>query len=601
MTELEWHEGEHRMHILTKVPEYENPTTPFLTPRAAHMMHTAPLLALGTVDSQGRPWSTVIGGESHMAQLIGESTVGIQAVVSKSTDPVIDILTGGDVDKGLTKEPGRGKMLSGLTIDLETRRRIKLYGRMIAHDLSTMDALSSKEPEDGAAFAKLVVKMEQSMGNCPKYLNCKRIRPAIPQPKAAADSTVLSEKALQLIAKADTLFVASAYRQRDMDSNIRGGPPGFVRVEKNDEASTVLVWPEYSGNNLYQTLGNLQVSHRAGLVFPDFETGDVLYVTGDAEVLIGEAAATILSRSKLAVRLTLTGARFVEQGLGFRGELLERSPYNPKVLYLADEKEVPKTGQDTTTATMIKKERLTPTINRYRFSISDPAAARSLKPGQYVALSFEDELDIGYSHMRDDDPKSLNDDYLRTFTVSSSPGEGLHGEEFAITVRTVGKVTEFLSGFSTRSTLEIPLQGFGGEFFIEQPTTGKTVFIAGGIGITPLIPQLKVLDISRLRLIWSLHVKDIGIVYDTFKSHPALAKLTSLFLSGQVSALPNQAKAKWDQIREMGPGVYHRRLKAEDVTTIDAQAWYLCTGKPLRNVILGWLPGKTVHYEDFDY
>ena len=54
-----------------------------------------------------------------------------------------------------------------------------------------------------------------------------------------------------------------------------------------------------------------------------------------------------------------------------------------------------------------------------------------------MALAFEDELSAGYSHMRDDDPRSLNDDYVRTFTVSSAMGRGLPHDEFEITFRNV--------------------------------------------------------------------------------------------------------------------------------------------------------------------
>lgn len=184
-----------------------------------------------------------------------------------------------------------------------------------------------------------------------------------------------------------------------MDSNLRGGPPGFARVASNERSGAVIVWPEYSGNRLYQTLGNLQTTPRAGLVFPDFETGDVLYVTGDTEILVGKDAAHLLPKSNLAVKLRVTGARFVKNGLPFQGEPLERSPYNPRVRYLTTEKPLTaneKNEDDSVMAKLIKQEKLTPTIYRYRFSVSDPEAAGKWKPGQYVALSFADELDMGY-------------------------------------------------------------------------------------------------------------------------------------------------------------------------------------------------------------
>lgn len=126
-----------------------------------------------------------------------------------------------------------------------------------------------------------------------------------------------------------------------MDTNIRGGSPGFVRVLSNDPNGALLVYPEYSGNRLYQTLSNLRTNPRAGYVFPDFQTGDALYITGKTEVLVGKDADAILPRSNLVVKVIVEAARFVEQGLSLGGIPGEPSPYNPPVRYLRTEKEAP--------------------------------------------------------------------------------------------------------------------------------------------------------------------------------------------------------------------------------------------------------------------
>jgi predicted pyridoxine 5'-phosphate oxidase superfamily flavin-nucleotide-binding protein len=601
---MPWHEGEEKMHKLTKVEKQENPNSPYLTPGAAQMLQRAPLLAVGTVDDQGRPWAAVWGGEAPLAQTVAESIIGIRTMVDSKTDPVVDLLYGGNDDGEVVKEQGAGRMISGLTIDLERRRRVKLCGRMVAGAVGKLGPENDQETPISIGQVQLVVKIEQSLNNCPKYLNCKRIYPVLPKPLLISDSPRLLQQARGLIAKADTFFIASCDHDKDMDMNIRGGPPGFVRVQSDDESRSVLVWPEYSGNNLYQTLGNLQTSPKAGLVFPDFETGNVLYVTGDTEILIGKEAGAVLPRSRLAVRLSLTGAKFVQKGLTFRGEALERSPYNPDVRFLASERALPeaqKTDDNSVMATMTKKERLTPTIYRFRFSISDPLAAGPWKPGQYVALSFQDELDMGYSHMRDDDPRSLNDDYLRTFTVSSRPGEGIGGKDFEITVRKVGSVTNYLSMQSERSGLEIPLRGFGGEFRVHQSSGGMIAFIAGGIGITPLLAQLDDLDTSRLRLFWSLHVKDVGLVHNTFRHNPTLPEVSILYFSGQLSDLSGEDVSTWQGLLNSGARIVQRRLQRDDLVSVDAEAWYLCTGVGLRTDILQWLGSRTLHYEDFNY
>lgn len=262
-------------------------------------------------------------------------------------------------------------------------------------------------------------------------------------------------------------FISSAYQRSSMGTNYRGGSPGFVRVLTNDASGTVLVYPEFSGNRLYQTLGNLKTNPRAGLVFPDLDNGDVLYVTCTTEIIIGKAAAAFLPRSNLAVKAKVSKAYFVRQGLNFRGRPGEPSPYNPPVRYLTSEHkqaDVQAGSNKIAYAKMVRKDLLTPSIARIRFSISDPEAAGRWSSGQYVALAFEDELSAGYSHMRDDDPKSLNDDFVRTFTVSSAAGQDLPYDEFEITMRNVGVVTNFLFRQNVRAGLELPLKGFVSKF-----------------------------------------------------------------------------------------------------------------------------------------
>lgn len=597
---LPWHPGEEKMHKITKVDRNDNPSSPFLTPRAASQIQRYPLMALGTLDDQDRPWCTIWGGETPFAQPVAKSIIGVRTVVDRKYDPVVQAIFQGRDDGEVIKQEEQARMISALSIHLEERNRVKLFGRMVAGALSAMG-----EEKSDVGQVQLVVKIEQSLGNCPKYLNSKRIRPSVPEPRLIHEGLNLSQEGLELLAKADMFFISSMHAHEDMDLNHRGGPQGFVRVESNEEDGTVLVWPEYSGNNLYQTLGNLQTDPKAGIVIPDFESGNVLYLTGKTEVFVGKEANEKLSHSSLAVRFMVTGGKFIENGLPFRGEPTERSPYNPKVRYLKSEKEdtVKGTEDSTTMAKLIKKEKLTPTIFRYRFAISDPVAAGAWKPGQYVAFSFYDELYMGYSHMRDDDPQSINDDLLRTFTISSHHGEGLHGEEFEITVRKVGRVTDHMSRLNERSSFEIPLKGFGGDFKIEQRTKGSTPFIAAGVGITPLLGQLPDLDMKRLYLFWTVGIKDLGLIQDTFKRNPSLAKSTSLFLTGDATTLPEGDQMKLKEVRNSGAQCEMRRMQRNDLLEFSkaVEDWYLCTAPALRKQIQEWLPGKKLVYENFDY
>ena len=163
-----------------------------------------------------------------------------------------------------------GASIGLLGIEMDTRRRNRMNGV-----LSHLDK----------GFR---VEVDQSFGNCPRYIQLRDVRfdrgPAIPATVPAEELTALDPAARALIEKADTFFVAS-YADRDgrrqVDVSHRGGKAGFVRVAP-DGALTI---PDFNGNLFFSTLGNILLNGRSGLVFVDFETGDMLQMTGEAEVI----------------------------------------------------------------------------------------------------------------------------------------------------------------------------------------------------------------------------------------------------------------------------------------------------------------------------
>jgi hypothetical protein len=70
-----------------------------------------------------------------------------------------------------------------------------------------------------------------------------------------------------------------------VDVSHRGGKPGFVRVQRDAAGVDVLTVPDFAGNQMFNTLGNLQLHPRAGLLFVDFVRGDRLHLAVDAELL----------------------------------------------------------------------------------------------------------------------------------------------------------------------------------------------------------------------------------------------------------------------------------------------------------------------------
>ncbi|KAF2269619.1 hypothetical protein CC78DRAFT_236132 [Lojkania enalia] len=603
---MPWNAGEAMMQKLLHVPELDNPTSSMLTPQASFMLQRAPLLAIGTLDSQNRPWTTLWGGQPGFSQPLGGGIIGTRTLVDSVNDPVVQALVGG-IEKGETVKGDRngdvgGKMLAGLAIDLMTRKRVKICGRMVAGALGEVDVdyEDIMQKTEGASERQdqlqLVYKVEQSLGNCPKYLNQYELRPALTNSKLISQSSTLTAEAKALISSADMFFLSSSTVE-DMDTNHRGGLLGFARILSDTE----IVYPEYSGNRFYQTLGNLQINPKIGVTFPDYEAGNVLYITGIVEILVLEHAAQLLPGSNLAVKITIDEARFVESGLPFRGTRKMPSPYNPLVRTLASEGNIKSSlsaSKAQKTAQLTRKSKLTPTISRFTFSVPEGIA---YTPGQWAALDFSKDMDYGYSHMRDDDPRSLNDDFVRTFTISSTPGTGGKETQFDMTIREVGPVTSYLFKQNDRAGFEVPLLGIGGEFKIQQEEGKLTPFLAGGVGITPLLGQLSGLDLSpgNFKLFWTARLVDIDLVTDTLQRYPELAKCTALFITG--SSATDGSDEKLTQLANWSATVKKGRIHKDDLDAVGAETWYLCAAKPLRKDVLGWLEGKKVVFEDFDY
>jgi hypothetical protein len=152
----QWHKGEEEMHTLLRVPDQGNPSSPYLSPFAANLLTRSPLLAVGTLDTEGRPWTTIWGGEAGFAQPVAQSIIGMKTTVNRELDPVLRELLGDIADDEVYQEKGVGRMVGGLAIDLETRRRVKLYGRMVAGAFTRMT--------DNIGEVQLVVKIEESLG-----------------------------------------------------------------------------------------------------------------------------------------------------------------------------------------------------------------------------------------------------------------------------------------------------------------------------------------------------------------------------------------------------------------------------------------------------
>jgi predicted pyridoxine 5'-phosphate oxidase superfamily flavin-nucleotide-binding protein len=218
-----------------------------------------PFMVVGLADQNGHPWATTLSGPPGFMNSAKENLLTIKAWL----DP-------GDPLHSCIRD---GAPVGGLGIELSTRRRNRVNGRI-------------ENCIIGEGFS---IRVQQSFGNCPKYIQARNEQPrprSTPVPKSRMASD-LGDDEVSFIAGADTFFIASRSAQLDqeysshgLDVSHRGGLPGFVRVVSRTE----LCFPDFSGNLLFNTLGNLEVDARAGLLFIDFESGRMLHVIGRTRI-----------------------------------------------------------------------------------------------------------------------------------------------------------------------------------------------------------------------------------------------------------------------------------------------------------------------------
>jgi len=265
------------------------------------LFEALPWLVVGAADEAGRLWATLLTGPPGFVASPSPSSLAISALPAQG-DPLSAAI---DV----------GRSVGLLGIELSTRRRNRANGVVARRSASGFDVL-----------------VEQSFGNCPKYIQKRDVR-LVGESDEATQSAGHRAAALdgvmtRMLREADTFFLATAApgsaHNRGCDVSHRGGRPGFVSV---GDDGTAITWPDFEGNYMFNTIGNLLLEPRAGLVVADFHSGDLLQVTGRAEVIWDGAEVEAFEGAQRLIRMQVDEALLRPRALALRGQLLQVSPF----------------------------------------------------------------------------------------------------------------------------------------------------------------------------------------------------------------------------------------------------------------------------------
>ncbi|BCH26181.1 pyridoxamine 5'-phosphate oxidase family protein [Mesorhizobium sp. L-8-3] len=254
-----------------------------------------PYLFVATTDAQGWPLATMLTSAPGFVHSPDPVTLRVNALPDRHDPAAGSIIEGAE--------------LGILGLDLSTRRRNRANGRVSGLD------------DQG-----FTVAVHQSFGNCPQYIQGRVVRSKASAGRGVEQMTSLDVEAMAMIRQADTFFVASRSRPGisaagGVDISHRGGRSGFVQVEGD-----VLTIPDYRGNRYFNTLGNLLGEPRAGLLFIDFETGDLLQLQGLATIDWSDRAAGLVEGAERLWTFRVTGGWRRRAAAGLRWAFVDYSP-----------------------------------------------------------------------------------------------------------------------------------------------------------------------------------------------------------------------------------------------------------------------------------
>ncbi|MBV7525929.1 MULTISPECIES: pyridoxamine 5'-phosphate oxidase family protein [Pseudomonas] len=408
-----------------------------------------PFMLYAAVDADGHPWASVLEGQPGFAHSPEPGLLQFRSL------PAFD-------DPAQLSE---GSAIGLLGIELHTRRRNRINGHVSAMTI------------DGFA-----VTVDQSFGNCPQYIQLRQFRSVPltdPATRAAQHFGELDDTTKAMIAEADTFFVASYVDvdgERSVDVSHRGGQAGFVQVEGNR-----LTIPDFAGNLHFNTLGNLLLNPRAGLLFIDFNTGDLLQLSGRTEIILDGPQVEAFQGAERLWTIDVEQVVRRPAALSLRWRFDGVSPTSLLTGTWEQAKarlQAKALGDRWRPLRVTRIEAQSHSIRSLYLEPADGAGLPLFQAGQHLPLRFNIDGDV----------------HIRTYSLSSAPSDDF----FRISVKRDGRVSTHLHEQIRVGDL-LEARAPQGHFTVAPHERRPLVLLAAGVGITPLLSMLREVVYQGLR------------------------------------------------------------------------------------------------------
>jgi ferredoxin-NADP reductase len=384
-------------------------------------------LVVSARDRDARPWVTLLSGADGFTTSPDPHHLVIRAV-PVAGDALESALSPG-VDVGI------------LGIELATRRRNRANGHV-----------ASSGPDE------LTIQIDQTFGNCPQYIREREWHRVTdgPAPRAKRDDH-LSGAQRRWIESADTFFIASGYRGEGesptfgMDASHRGGARGFVEVCSGRQ----LRFPDYAGNNHYNTIGNLVLDPGAGLLFIDFESGSLLQLSGTATIDWDPIDLDAFPGARRLVTVDIEAVVEISSAVNLRWQADAESVRSLRLV-----QKVPESDD----------------VVSFIFAARDDSPLASFEAGQHLPI----EVSI----------PAFDEPVTRTYSLSSAPQD----EHYRITVKreSRGLVSRYLHDVLEPGAI-IESRRPAGEF-VMSCVACPLVLVSAGVGMTPMVSMLRAIS-----------------------------------------------------------------------------------------------------------